>query len=67
MESLHSQLVTIECAATKYGMIQELKTINDLMKRLALYFDTDQTLEIECESFIASQKSTMERFNRETL
>lgn len=65
MEQLKGLLITLECALSKYDQQSDIKTLDKLMLRLSLDFDTDETIERDCESFIASFDELMKRFNRE--
>lgn len=41
MEELRAQIITLDCAFEKYKIDNGIQITNNLLKRLALFYDTD--------------------------
>ena len=63
MEELKGQLISLDCAFTEYNKQSEHESLNKLMKRLALDYDTDTTIENDCVQFIEQFDEIMSQFN----
>jgi hypothetical protein len=67
MEDLKGQFISLECAFDYYKMNNERDTLNKLMSRLVMDFDTDNNIEMECVKFLDSHEKTLKKFNAEIL
>jgi hypothetical protein len=56
MEDLKGQFISLECAFDYYKMNNERDTLNKLMSRLVMDFDTDNHIETECVKFLDSHE-----------
>jgi len=63
MEELKGQLISLDCAFMEYNKQTEQKSLKKLMKRLALDYDTDATIEHDCVQFIEQFDELMSQFN----
>ena len=66
-EELKAQLISLECVFIKYKLREEQLKLVKLQSRLALYYDTDKSIEHDCEDFISNYSDLVSRFDKETL
>lgn len=61
-ENLQGQLITLDCAFMDNNMRNEHNELDALMKRLSLWFDTDETIENDCVNFLKTHEAILEKF-----
>ena len=66
MEELRAQIITLDCAFEKYKIDNGIQITNNLLKRLALFYDTDAELEDDCLAILEGNKEILNRFNKDT-
>ena len=66
MEELRAQIITLDCAFEKYKIDNGIQITNNLLKRLALFYDTDAELEEDCIAILKDNTKLLERFDEDT-
>lgn len=66
MEELRAQIITLECAYGKYKMFDRMEQTKGLRRRLALYYNTDKTLEEDCLAILKDNSKLLDRFDKDT-
>ncbi len=67
MEALRARLISLDCAFQYYKLKEEQDKFWGLFFRLNSQYNTDPTIQKDCEEFLASHKELKAQFDRDTL